>query len=663
MCGIAGFFWQSDQAAGSGAQEETLVRIDAMTAALHHRGPDSGGTWADARAGIALGHRRLAIVDLSPAGHQPMASVSGRYWLTYNGEIYNHSALRRRLEAQGRAPTWAGTSDTETLLAAIKAWGLDTALSRAVGMFALALWDSAERRLFLARDRLGEKPLYYGWQGEGATARFLFGSELKALTAHPACERRIRSAAIAQLMRHSYVGAEHCIYEGLAKVPPGGIVSLSAERPEPVVRRYWSAAEVAATTPRIEVSPEEAVDQLEALLLEAVEGQMMSDVPLGAFLSGGIDSATITALMQRLSDRPVRSFSIGFHSKRYNEAEHAKAVAAHLGTDHTELYVGDEELRAVVPRLPTMYDEPFADSSQIPTHLVAAMAREHVTVALSGDGGDELFAGYDRYRQFDRFARQMHRIPRGLRGLGARAVRTLPPRLLDRVLGRLQPVAEGKEPHAQRLARLADYAASRDVTALHRALVSRARTPLALVPGVEEPEDSLLAPDPRLEALAPPERMMALDTGAYLPDDILAKVDRATMACALESRAPFLDHRVVEFAWSLPLDLKLRGGIQKWALRQVLYRHVPQALVDRPKMGFEVPVATWLRGPLRDWAEALIAPERLAREGFLDPTEVHRLWDAHQSGREVWAMQLWNVLMFQAWLEAETADRARAQAA
>ncbi|MEO0426235.1 MAG: asparagine synthase (glutamine-hydrolyzing) [Pseudomonadota bacterium] len=649
MCGIAGILWQP------GGRSEDLARaeVTAMTNRLAHRGPDSWGVWAEAGAGIALGHRRLAIIDVSPAGHQPMASPSGRYRITYNGEIYNHPEMRRALEDYGPI-AWRGGSDTETLLAAMDRWGIEEATRRTVGMFAFAVWDAAERRLTLGRDRLGEKPLYYGWQGQGPDRVCLFGSELKALTAHPACERRIRRDAVVQFMRHSYVGGAHCIYEGLAKVPSGCLVSLSAETPEATLTRYWSGT-AAAAAPKCAMAPEEAVDALEALLLETVQGQMMSDVPLGAFLSGGIDSSTVTALMARLSSRPVKTFSIGFHVERYNEAEHAKAVAAHLGTEHTELYVGDGELREIVARLPEMYDEPFADGSQIPTHLVARLAREHVTVALSGDGGDELFCGYDRYRQFGRLSGRLHALPLPLRRLAAGMVDALPGPPLNAVLGRIAPVGEGREPHIQRLKRLADYTRTEDVARLHRLLVSHVRRPLMLVAGGAELEDSLTAPDPALAVLEASEQMMALDMGAYLPDDILQKVDRATMAISLESRAPLLDHRIAEFAWSLPLGLKLRDGVQKWVLRRVLYKHVPPALIDRPKRGFEVPVGSWLKGSLKPWAEALIEPSRLAREGWLQPGEVRRLWDEHQSGRAAWGLQLWNVMMFQSWLEAERA--------
>ncbi|MEM6942487.1 MAG: asparagine synthase (glutamine-hydrolyzing) [Pseudomonadota bacterium] len=649
MCGITGFLGQP----GVLAQDAVERRVDAMTGRLAHRGPDSAGIWADADAGIALGHRRLAIIDISPAGHQPMASPSERYWLTYNGEFYNHLEIRRELEAAGPVE-WRGGSDTETFLAAVEQWGIEGATRRMVGMFAFAIWDRESRRLTLGRDRFGEKPLYYGWQGTGADRVLLFGSELKALNSHPAAARRVRRDAVVQFMRHSYVGGRHCIYEGLAKVEPGTLVTVSVERPEPQITRYWSGIE-AATAPDLDLSPEEAVDRLEALLLDAVGLQMMSDVPLGAFLSGGIDSSTITALMQHLAKRPVKTFSIGFEVPRYDEAAHARAVAEHLGTEHTELYVGDAELRAIVPRLPEMFDEPFADGSQIPTHLVAQLARQQVTVALSGDGGDELFCGYDRFRQFGPGAHRLHALPLPLRRLFAGTVDRLPAGAINGLAGLVRPVAEGREPPAQRLVRLADYTRSRDVFELHRLLVSHVRRPQALVLGGSEPEDQLTAPDPALAALPPSERMMALDMIAYLPDDILHKVDRATMACGLEARAPLLDHRVAEFAWRLPLDLKLRGGVQKWALRQVLYRHVPAALIDRPKMGFEVPVGAWIRGPLKPWAEALIEPSRLAREGWLQPDAVARLWQEHQSKRCAWGKQLWNVLMFQAWLEAEQA--------
>ncbi|TCP39566.1 asparagine synthase (glutamine-hydrolyzing) [Rhodovulum marinum] len=645
MCGIAGFL----AAPGAWGPEEPIVT--AMMAAIAHRGPDSRGQWCDTAAGVALGHLRLAILDLSPAGHQPMISASGRHVLIFNGEIYNHLHLRAELDAAGRAPAWRGSSDTETLLAGIDAWGLEATLERCVGMFAVALWDRQDRRLSLARDRLGEKPLYYGWQGQGARAAFLFGSELKALCRHPAFAGEIARGSVVEVLRHGHVGEDRSIWRGIGKVRPGEIVTVSAEERNPQRHRYWDGAAVAATPKPPRLSDREAVDRLEALLLDAVGQQMMSDVPLGAFLSGGVDSSTVVALMQHLSDRPVHSFSIGFHEARYNEAEYARAVAAHLGTHHTELYVSDRDLRDVIPRLPRLYDEPFADSSQIPTFLVAELARAHVTVALSGDGGDELFCGYDRYRQAARLRAALARVPLPLRQAGATAIRSLPAGALTRVLSPLFPTPQGKEPIGQRLHRLVHYARQPDLEALHRTMVSVWRFPEAAVPGATQPPGLLADTLPPRGTLGDVERMMQLDMLAYMVDDILTKVDRATMAVALESRAPLLDHRVVEFAWGLPEDMKLRDGVSKWVLRQVLYRHVPRELIERPKMGFEVPIGLWLRGGLKDWTAALLDPARLAREGLFDPAVIDRLWQQHLSGRFNWGQQLWCVLMVQAWLE------------
>ena len=646
MCGITGFLAPP----GPGAE----ATVTAMMQAIAHRGPDSRGHWCDPEAGIALGHLRLAIVDLTPAGHQPMASPSGRYMLSFNGEIYNHQRLRAALEEQGRAPAWRGTCDTETLLAGIDAWGLERTLEQAVGMFAFGLWDRKTRALQLVRDRLGEKPLYYGWQGAGETRAFLFGSELKALRQHPAFENRIARSSLVEVLRHGNVGEDRSIYTGIAKVRPGEIVTVSLDQPEPNRRLYWDGAAVAAAEKPPRMSDTDTVDALEALLLDAVGQQMMSDVPLGAFLSGGIDSSTVVALMQQQSERPVHTFSIGFNEARYNEAEFARAVADHLGTHHTDLYVSDQELRDVIPRLPRIYDEPFADSSQIPTFLVAELARRHVTVSLSGDGGDELFCGYGRYAHAVKLRRALDRMPGPLRGAGAALFRGIPAGALTRALSPLIPTPQGKEPIGQRLHRLANYARQPDLEALHRTMVSVWRFPEAAVPGANHPPSLLAETLPPRGALGDLERMMQLDMLTYMVDDILAKVDRATMAVALESRAPLLDHRVVEFAWGLPEDMKLRGDVTKWALRQVLYRHVPKELIERPKMGFEVPIGLWLRGGLKDWAAALLDPARLAREGHFAPEVIDRLWQQHLSGRYNWGAQLWCVLMVQAWLEETT---------
>lgn len=644
MCGLAGFMSRSFP--------DPERRVIAMTDAIIYRGPDSSGLWVDANAGVALGHRRLSIVDLSPAGHQPMTSASGRYVFVFNGEIYNHLELRADLQAAELAPAWRGLSDTETLIAGFDAWGVTATISRAIGMFAFALWDRQNRKLILGRDRIGEKPLYYGWQGDGERATFLFGSELRALRAHPVCGSEIDRGAAAQFMRHGHVGESNAIYKGLRKLPPGCLVELSLDRPEPTVTQYWSA--VAALRPTAaDIDPSMAVDELDALLRDSVARQMVADVPLGAFLSGGIDSSLVVGLMQAQSARPVRTFTIGFNEPRYNEAEFAKQVATHLGTEHTELYVGDTELRDVVPMLPQIYAEPFADSSQIPTFLVSKLARESVTVALSGDGGDELFCGYDRYRQGANLMRKLQYVPTPLRAAISAAARAIPTDILDTVLAPFLTVPAGKEPNGQRMHRLADYAASRSVDELHRKMVSRWPRPCDVVIGGAEPPSllgSLLPPSgPEGDA----ERMMLLDVLTYLPDDILAKVDRASMRVSLECRAPLLDHRVVEFAGRLSQDLKYREGKSKWVLRQVLYRYVPAALIERPKMGFEVPVGLWLRGPLKDWAQALLEPARLDREGILNARLLSEKWAEHLSERYNWGHQLWNALMFLAWLESE----------
>ena len=646
MCGFNGFLSATAGVDCSHAQD--LLRH--MANGIVHRGPDSDGYWVDPAAGIGLAHRRLAIVDLSPAGAQPMASASGRYVLAFNGEIYNHHHIRGALEREGNliAP-WRGRSDTETLLAGFETWGLVATLQRAIGMFAIALWDRELRTLTLARDRLGEKPLYYGWQGQGGAGAFLFGSELPALRRHPAFAAEVNRDALALYMRHNCIGGNNSIYSGIQKLAPGHLLTVSQARPESVVQAWWSGAEVAArgVAQPFAGSPEQAVDALEALLRDAVAQQMMADVPLGAFLSGGIDSSTVVALMQAQSSRPVRTFSIGFQEEGYNEAEHAKAVAKHLGTDHTELYVTPEQAMAVIPKLPTLYSEPFADSSQIPTYLVSHLARQHVTVSLSGDAGDELFCGYTRYQMTAGLWGKVSRLPRPLRHLAGSVITAVPPAAWDK-LGHVLPFSRVGD----KLHKGAALLGSSSIADLYRGMVSHWSDPASVVLGATEPATVLSGATPALRGLGDVERMMALDMLSYLPDDILAKVDRAAMGVSLETRVPFLDHRVVEFAWSLPLAYKLRDGVTKWPLRQVLYRHVPRKLIERPKMGFGVPIDHWLRGPLREWAETLLAEPRLRSEGFFDPAPIRQKWVEHLSGKRNWQYHLWDVLMFQAWLEA-----------
>ncbi|MGB6241300.1 MAG: asparagine synthase (glutamine-hydrolyzing) [Castellaniella sp.] len=649
MCGLAGFLNSvrgSDRAAANAVLER-------MADTIVSRGPDDAGAWSD-ETGIGLAHRRLSILDLSPAGHQPMACASGRYMIVFNGEIYNHLDLRRELDAAG-ALAWRGHSDTETLLAGFLAWGIRATVERCTGMFAFAVWDRQDQTLTLGRDRLGEKPLYYGWQGQGDAACFLFGSELKALRAHPRFAAAIDRDALCLLMRHNYIPAPHSIYQGIRKLPAACLLTVSQRQREPRIESYWSLADVAVAGVRAPFagSAEQATDALEDLLMSAVGRQMMADVPLGAFLSGGIDSSTVVALMQAQSSRRVKTFSIGFREDAYNEAEHAKAVARHLGTDHTELYVTAQQALDVIPGLPRLYCEPFADSSQIPTFLVSQLARRQVTVSLSGDAGDELFAGYGRYARNSRRWAQVARLPYGLRRVAAAGMRSLSPAAWQAVLGPARPLmpASLRRAHlGEKLHQGAGMLAARRIDELYLESISR-WDPADLVIGGREPMTYLNGQPPALDGLDPMQRLMALDALVYLPDDILAKVDRAAMGVSLESRVPFLDHEVVEFAWQLPQSLKLRDGAAKWILRQVLYRHVPRELIERPKMGFGVPVGSWLRGPLRDWAEQLLDASRLRREGFFRPEPIRKKWDEHLAGRRNWQYHLWGVLMFQAWLE------------
>jgi asparagine synthase (glutamine-hydrolysing) len=641
MCGFTGWL-TGHQMLSASEQERTLGR---MCDAIRHRGPDDAGYWLDLSSGIALGHRRLSIVDLSAAGHQPMVSSSGRFVIAFNGEIYNHSDLRTELNAL--AHDWRGHSDTETLLAGFDAWGVEATLHKCVGMFAIALWDREARTLTLARDRIGEKPLYYGWQGSGDSAIFLFGSELKALKAHPGCQNSIDRGALALLMRHNYIAAPHSIFQGISKLKPGCFLTISLANPHASPKRYWDLAAVARTgsSKPFSGTPEQAVDALETFAKDAVRQQMVAEVPLGAFLSGGIDSSTVVALMQAQSTRPVKTFTIGFNEEGYNEAVHAKAVAAHLGTEHTELYVTPEQAMAVIPSLPHLYCEPFADSSQIPTFLVSALARQHVTVSLSGDAGDELFCGYTRYGIAEKWWKRVNALPVPAR----HALRSVMTGINSTSLQRLLPDALG-----EKFDKGLDMLGAADVEAVYRSIVSNLLDPCDWLIGVDAESPTALAGSiPSLDGLGLVERMMALDAVSYLPDDILVKVDRASMGVSLESRVPFLDHRIVEFAWQLPLDYKRRDGMSKWPLRQLLYRFVPRELIDRPKRGFAVPLHDWLRGPLRDWAEQLLDKQRLEREGFFNAVKVRRAWAEHLSERRNWAPRLWTVLMFQAWLEEQ----------
>jgi asparagine synthase (glutamine-hydrolysing) len=654
MCGFAGLM---DRSGATGADDLRVV-VTAMADALRHRGPDDGEAWVDTDQGVALGFRRLAIVDLTPEGRQPMHSSRGRYVICFNGEIYNFLDLRKELDA-ARNPNlcFRGHSDTEVILACVETWGLAEAVGRFAGMFAFALWDRKQQVLHLSRDRLGEKPLYYGWAGN----IFLFGSELKALRRHPRFSPRIHRDALVPYLQHGYVPTPCSIYEGIFKLRPGTILSLPASSqpgklPAPVP--YWSARQAAeqGAARRLTGDQVEVVGRLDDVLRHTIRQEMIADVPLGAFLSGGIDSSTIVALMQAQSSRPVRTFTIGFPQTEFNEAEQARAVARHLGTDHTELYVTPAELLAVIPRLPELYDEPFGDSSQVPTFLVAQMAKRSVTVSLSGDGGDEVFAGYDWYQRNARLWQQARRLPGYFRRLASRLLNGPSIQGWQRFLGLVQPLLPGRVRHracGEQARKLGSFLAGADrPETLHQWLIAAHwESAQGVLPGAKEPKSYLTDRFswPTLEQAA--EALQCFDLLTYLPDDILVKVDRASMGVSLESRAPFLDHRVVELAWRIPPDLKVRQGKGKWILRQVLHRYVPAELVERPKRGFSVPLDAWLRGPLRPWADALLEPGRLRAQGFFAAEPVQQLWQQHQGGGRDWSRQLWHLLMFQAWLE------------
>jgi asparagine synthase (glutamine-hydrolysing) len=642
MCGFAGFLCMKQPR----AEADTRTVVEAMASAIRHRGPDDAGAWVDAEAGIALGHRRLSILDLSTAGHQPMASHDGRYIVVFNGEIYNFAAIRDRLLAHGCS--LRGECDTEVLVEAIAAWGVRATVEHAVGMFAFVVWDRSERVLTLARDRMGEKPLYYGWAG----STLLFGSELKALRRHPDWSGEVDREALTLFMRHNYVPAPLTIYRGIRKLPPACTVQflLGAAGELPAPEPYWmlSGERQELLSGIATESDTSAVDALEQLLRDAVRLQMVADVPVGAFLSGGIDSSTVVALMQAESSRPVRTFTIGVHDSARDEAPAARAVAQHLGTDHTELYVTPEDALGTIPQLSTIYDEPFADSSQIPTLLVSRLARCKVTVALSGDGGDELFGGYPRYVRGPRLARLLEKVPLSLRrGIGT-ALLSAPIACGLQAVGRRDGGA-----FSERLMRLGEVLRTESPLGVHRALLTNWVRPTDVVRNGSEPATALTDPRTFSTSRNLAERMLYVDSVTYLPDDLLVKVDRASMAVSLETRLPLLDHRLVEFAWNLPWHMKVREGQQKWILRQILFRHVPEKLVDRPKRGFGVPLGPWLRGPLRDWAEELLRPERIAAEGFFRPKIITRRWREHKAGTCDWSYPLWTLLMFQTWLEAQ----------
>lgn len=660
MCGIAGIL--------------TLKRIDPnllsrMAGAIAHRGPDDQGTWFDQSAGIGFAHRRLAILDLSPQGHQPMHSADGRYVICFNGEIYNHGEIRAELEQAGLSPEagWRGHSDTEILLQASVAWGVEAAITKAAGMFALAVWDRQERLLHLARDRFGEKPLYYGWAGSD----LLFGSELKTLRCHPGFDETIDRTALRTLTARTYIPAPRSIFRNIFKLPPATILTLSTaalaqpfDKPPaeggagPVhFRRYWNYRDVVRAGLADPIVDEaEAIELLEETLAHAIREQSLADVPVGAFLSGGIDSSTIVALYQKYSTQPVRTYSIGFEDANFNEAEHARAVAANLGTIHHEHYVTVAEARDVIPKLPTIFDEPFADSSQIPTFLISRFARRDVTVALTGDGGDELFGGYNRHIIAPRLWRQLRRVPRGLRSIAAAPLSRLSPAVWAR-LGQL--VEYHRRPfigaRIQKGLRIVQSASTIDDIYLSF-LDEWSHEKNPVLNGDGQTGFDLDLDDGASDAT----RMMYCDAVSYLPDDILVKVDRASMAVGLETRVPFLDHRVAQLAARIPISMKIQGAQGKQILRRLLYREAPSHLFQRPKAGFAIPVGEWIRGPLRPWAEELLEPRRMAEDGWFDPAIVQRRWRDHLTGRRDSAPALWAILMFQAWMQEQKSRMALA---
>lgn len=652
MCGLAGVIWR-------GRQEMDLRQIgEKMSSTIQHRGPDDSGVWCDVERNVLLVHTRLSIVDLSPAGHQPMVSECQRYVLVFNGEIYNHLSMRAMLDSSVR---WRGHSDTETLLACFAAWGIDLTLQRSVGMFAFALWDLHEQRLTLGRDRLGEKPLYYGWHGDA----FLFGSELKSMDMCPGFSPSLNREALSLFLRYGVVPAPYSIWEGIFKLEAGCIAELNThdvkQSAAPTIRQYWSLIEVSSIRNEslLNCSDAEAMALLDHAITTAVQGQLLSDVPLGAFLSGGIDSSLVVAMMQKLSSQPVKTFSIGFDVPGFNEAEHAQVVAHHFGTDHTELYIQAEDALKVIPLLPILYDEPFADSSQIPTFLVSQLASQHVTVALSGDGGDELFCGYTRYLQAGKLISTLQQMPRWVRRASSACLGQISPRVFElayRGVMPLLPAALQAKYPGNKFQRLQHMISAESDVAMYGALISHCFAPDELVKRPGQGQGWLTGREGIPSQLCLAEKLMLIDGLSYLADDILVKVDRAAMGVSLETRVPLLDHRVVELAWQLPMHYKLRGNQTKWLLRQVLYQYVPQEMIDRPKMGFGVPIDQWLRGPLRSWAEALLDPVRLVREDVFNVTTVSRIWQNYLSGNTSSQYLLWDILMFQSWLENRQRD-------
>ena len=646
MCGFAGSIGIVN------SPKDTIKIVSEMNDAIMHRGPDDFGYWHDSSQEFFVGHRRLSIIDTSSACHQPMSSSNNRFVIVFNGEIYNHNYLRREIEQETNKCSWIGHSDTETLLEAIQLWGFENTLKKSIGMFAIALWDKKYSKLYLARDRMGEKPLYYGWVKKNSKKFFLFSSELKAITKHPFMEKKIDRDSLCLLLRHNYIPDPYSIYKNIFKLRPGSFTCVSYKSGKVIEKNYWDSIETAikGTRNKFIEKPLQLTEKLENLLKDSVGLQMESDVPLGAFLSGGIDSSLIVSLMQAQSSKPVKTFTIGFYEDEYNEAVFAKKVAEHLGTSHTELYITPQEAIDVIPKLPYLYCEPFSDSSQIPTFLVSSLARSNVTVSLSGDAGDELFSGYNRYLITNNLWNKLSYVPRPIKGFISKIIKKIPPEKIDKSL-RMIPINFKYKNLGDKFHKGGDALSTNSIDELYLRLVSQESNPERFVIDGKEPSTEINNVRGSLSKLQDIEKMMLLDSITYLPGDILTKVDRASMGVSLESRVPFLDHRVYEFAWRLPLEMKINKGVTKWILREILKKYVPENLIERPKMGFGVPLHEWIRGPLRDWAENLIDKKRLDEEGYFNSAEVRKVWEDHISGKQNKISILWSILMFQAWLD------------
>lgn len=649
MCGIAGFYALKkdfNTEKGSGILED-------MCDSIISRGPDAFGYWIDQNASVFLGHRRLSILELSDAGKQPMTSINKKFVIIFNGEIYNHLLIRKEIEKQVGTVNWKGLSDTETILAGFELWGVENTIRKLIGMFAFAVWNTEERSFTLGRDRVGEKPLYYGWLYDNENGKILvFGSQLKSIRKHPAFISEIDRDALSLYFRHNYIPAPYSIYKGIHKLEPGTLFVVSDSNVDGKIVKYWSAesvVKVGVLNP-FEGTLGDAVTELDALLNNAVKLQMISDVPVGAFLSGGVDSSTVVALMQSNSSRAVKTFSIGFTDEMYDEAKYAKQVAHHIGTEHTELYVTPEQAMMVIHELPEIYDEPFSDSSQIPTYLVSKLAKTQVTVALSGDAGDELFCGYNRYTFTKKLWNNLNYLPIGVRSGIAQMISSVSPNKWNNLFNSFRFVNNHRY-IGDKIHKASGILTSRTIEDLYLGLISHWSSPCDLVLNSLEPSGIYKSYTSLFNVLDDVQKIMFLDTVSYLPDDILVKVDRAAMAVSLETRVPFLDHRVVEFAWSLPQKYKMNNGFSKLVLREVLYNYVPKNMIERPKMGFGVPLGDWLRGPLKPWAEDLISEDKIRKEGLLNYDLIKDKWDDHMSGRRNWSYQIWDVLMFQAWFE------------